>query len=84
MKSYRNAAASLVLALVLATPVIAGEIHTGVTSPDPQPTATANGEMQTGATEGEMHTGEAASRPEAADMITAAALNLLQNVLTLF
>lgn len=84
MKSNRNTGASLVLALLLATPVFAGEIHTGVSSPDPQPTSAANGEMQTGATEGEIHTGKAASTPEAVDTVTAAALNLLQSVLTLF
>lgn len=83
MKSYRNVAVSLMLALVLTTPAFAGEIHTGVTGPDRQPTPATNGVMQTGVTEGETHTGEAASTPEVADTVTAAALNLLQSVLTL-
>lgn len=83
MKSYRNVAVSLVLALVLTAPAFAGEIHTGVTSPNPQPTPAANGEIQTGTAEGEMQTGEAALTPEVADTVTATALNLLQSVFAL-
>lgn len=84
MKSYRKATAALVLALVLATSAFAGEIHTGVTGSNPQPTPTANGVMYTGAPEGEMHTDGAASTPGAADTMTGIALNLLESVFALF
>ena len=76
MKSYRNAAAALVLALVLATSAFAGVMHTdgsptGSTDPDPQPTpTTANSTAQTTTTDGEMHTDGAVS-------ITQIALNVL-------
>lgn len=82
MKRHRNTTAGVMLALALTVPVFAGEMHTDG-APASQPTATANGEIQTGTTQGEMQTGEAASTPEAADTVTAAALNLLQTVLTL-
>ena len=83
MKSYRNYVTALALALVLTTSAFAGEMHTGVAGPEPQPTPAANGEIQTGTTNGVMQTGEAASTPEALDTVTAAALNLLQSVFTL-
>lgn len=82
MKSYRNAVAALLLALALATSAFAGEMQTGVASP--QPTPATNGVMQTGATEGEMHTGEPESTSGAADTVTEAALSLLQSVFALF
>lgn len=81
MKSYRNAAAALLLALALATSALAGEMQTGVASPQPAPTV--NGEMHTGTPEGEIHTDGAASTPEAADTVTEIALNLLQSVFAL-
>jgi hypothetical protein len=67
MKSYRNAAAALTLAVVFSTPAFAGEMHTDG-SPTPSPTT--NGEMQTGATDGEIHTG-------AVDSLTQTALDVL-------
>lgn len=71
MKSYRNAAAALVLALVLATSAFAGEMHTGFTDPDPQPTpTTANSTTQTTTADGEMHT-------DGAESLTQIALNVL-------
>ena len=82
MKPYRNAVVALVLTLVLATSAFAGEIHTDG-APTPPPTPAANGEIHTGATNGVIQTGEAISTPEAADTVTAAALNLLQSVLAL-
>ena len=84
MKTYRNAVAALVITLVIATSAFAGEIQTGITGPDPQPTPTANGVIQTGATDGEMHTGVAPSTSEATDTVTGVALNLLQGVFSLF
>lgn len=85
MKSYRNAAAALLLAFVIATTAFAGEMHTGVTGPNPQPTPAANSIKETGTTaDGVIQTGEAASTPEAADTVTEIALNLLQSVFALF
>lgn len=82
MKSYRKTIPALALTLTLASSAFAGVMHTDG-APAPQPTPTANSEMQTGVMEGEMHTGEAASTPGTADTVTATALNLLQSVLTL-
>jgi hypothetical protein len=82
MKSYRNAAASLVLTLMLATSAFAGEIHTGLTGPDQQPTP--SNTTATATTDGEMQTGGAASIAGATDAATQTALNLLQSVLSLF
>jgi hypothetical protein len=82
MRNYRKVVATLVLALTLSMSAFAGEIHTNVTSPTPTPAA--NGEMHTGVTNGEIQTGEAVSTPEATDIMTEAALNLLQSLLTLF
>ncbi len=79
MKSYRNATAALLLALVLSTSAFAGIIQTGVTAPDPQPTPTASCTA-----DGVMQAGEAASTSEATDRVTGIALNLLQSVLSLF
>ena len=53
MKSYRNVAAALVLALVLSTSAFAGEMHTDVAPPPPP---TANSTAQTTTTDGVMHT----------------------------
>jgi len=78
MKSYRNATAALALTLVLAMSAFAGEMHTGVTGPNPQPTPAAT------TVDGEMHTGVAAPAPEAVNTVTETALNLLQSVLALF
>jgi hypothetical protein len=84
MKSYRNAVAALLLALVLSTSAFAGEMQTGITSPDPQPTpTTANSTTQTTTTDGEMQTGVVASTPQATDTVTETALNLLQSVFSL-
>ena len=74
MKRHRNATAGLILALALTVPTFAGEMHTDG-APAAQSTATANGEIQTGATEGEIHTGEAASTPEAVDTMTASGIS---------
>lgn len=82
MKSYRNVAAALLLALALATPAFAGEMQTGVASPQPTPAASSTTEMVTA--DGVMQTGEAASTPEAADTVTELALNLLESVFALF
>ncbi len=79
MKNWRTTITALLLALVLATAAFAGEMHTGVVTPQPTPTASSTAE--TDATDGEMHTGEAASTPDA---VTEVALSLLQSLLALF
>ena len=81
MKSYRNVAAALLLALALTTSALAGEMQTGVASP--QPTPAASSMTETAKTDGVIQTGEAASTPEAADTVTEIALNLLQSVFAL-
>ncbi len=58
------------LALVLATSAFAGEMHTGVTGPDPQPTLTPYSATEIVTTDGVMQTGEAASTPGAAHTVT--------------
>jgi predicted outer membrane protein len=67
MKSCRNAAAALLLALVLATSAFAGEIHTDITPPPPP---TDNSTAQTTTTDGVMQTG-------AAETMTQIALDVL-------
>jgi hypothetical protein len=83
MKSYRNAAAALLLALALSTSAYAGVMQTGVTGSNPQPTPTASSTTEATTVDGEMQTGEAASTPEAADTVTEIALNLLQSMFAL-
>lgn len=81
MKSYRNAATTLLLALALTTSAFAGEMQTGVASPQPTPAASSTPESVT--TDSVIQTGEAASTPEAADTVTRIALNLLQSIFAL-
>lgn len=81
MKSYRNATTALLLALVLATSAFAGEMQTGVASPQPTPSAISMTETTT--TDGVMQTGVTASTSGAADTVTGIALNLLQSVFAL-
>lgn len=83
MKSYRNAAAALVLAFVVATTAFAGEMHTGVAGPNPQPTPAASSTTEADTAGGAMQTGEAAPTPEAVDTVTEIALNLLQSMFAL-
>jgi hypothetical protein len=69
MKSYcRKAIAAALLALVLASSALAGEMQTGFAAPSPDAT-----------TAGEMQTGIAAT----SDTVTGIALDLLQNLLAL-
>jgi len=72
MKSYRNALAALVLAIVFSTSAFAGDgvIYTEKTPPPP-PQAT-----------GVIYTEIATPAPES-DVLTEVALNLLQNLLVL-
>jgi predicted outer membrane protein len=67
MKSYRNAAAALLLVLVLAVSAFAGEIHTDIAPPPPP---TDNSTAQATTTDGEMQIG-------AADSLTQIALDVL-------
>lgn len=71
MKTLCKFCLAVVLTLTFATAAFAGDIHTTVTEPEPDPTqATAQGEMTTGVT-GTMHTGnsEAADDSGAADVV---------------
>ena len=69
MKNYcRKTIAVLVLALVLASAALAGEMQTGFTAPSPNTTTA--GEMQTG-------------RTVTSNIVTVIALDLLQNLLAL-
>lgn len=84
MKSYRNAAAALLLALVLSASALAGVMQTGVASPEPEPTPMPSSTTETARAGGEVQTGEAASTPVATDAGAEVVLNLLQSVLSLF
>lgn len=81
MKSYRNAAAALLLAMAITTSAIAGEMQTGVAPP--QPTPAARSTTETATTDGLIQSGEAVSTTEAADTVTEIVLNLLQSVFAL-
>ncbi len=73
MKNCRKALAALLLALLLSTSAVAGEMHTDVASQPPPP----------GQRAGEIHTGKAVSTFES-DTMTRLTLSLLQNLLPLF
>lgn len=87
MKTLRQLCVASVFVFALAIPAFAGEISTGVASPQPAQTsptngqAAANGEIQTTVT-GQIETGS--GEASATDSATAAVLNLLQTVLALF
>lgn len=86
MKTLRQLCVASVFVFALAIPAFAGEIQTGVASPQPAPTtgqAAANGEIQTGLT-GQIETTGSVSEATAIDSATQAALNLIQTVLALF
>lgn len=76
MKSYRNALAALVLALVFSTSAFAsdGILWTGITPPPPPPPPAQ--------ADGILWTGIAAPAPEE-DVLTEIALNLLQTLIPL-
>jgi hypothetical protein len=75
MKSYRNAFAALLLAIVFSTSAFADEgvIHTEKTPPPPPPTIQVNGVIHT----------EISSPDPEGGVLTETALNLLQNLLML-
>lgn len=77
MKNVRQLCAVVVLTLALAISTFAdGTVHTGIVDPPPPPS-----------TEGNMGTGSADTTGpsgDAADPVTALALGLVQNVLSLF
>ena len=86
MQNLRTLCAAVVLALALAAPAFAGNIHTGVASPPPPPQPASMTVGQTGSeANGTIHTGmaESESEPEA-DTVAEIALTLLQSVLSLF
>jgi len=79
--SCKKALCTFVLVLTLGASAFAGEIQNPVAPPPPP--VTTNGDIHTGVS-GEIQTTEAVSAPEATDIMTEAALNLLQSLLTLF
>jgi hypothetical protein len=81
MRNYRNAVATLMLALVLSTPAFAGIMVSEKASPTPTPAAT--GIIVSEATEGETETVEPEPSTEAA-VLTEIALDLLRSALSLF
>jgi hypothetical protein len=74
MKSYRNAIAALVLAIVFSTSAYAGDgvIYTGITPPPPPPQ-----------TNGVIYTGVAAPAAEEENILTEITLSLLQTLIPL-
>lgn len=81
MKTLRQLCVASVFTLALTVSTLAGEIHTGITSPQPPQGITANGEIHTGVTGQEETSGGEVS---ATDSVTETVLNLLQSVLSLF
>lgn len=79
MKNFRQFCATAVLTSVLTFSAYAGEIQTGKATPPPVPTATLDGEIQTGitSTSGTTNSG-------AVDPVAEMALLLLQSILSLF
>lgn len=82
MKSSRRYFGVIVLTLMLATPMFAGDIHTMNPSPPPSAPTTTEGDMHTGVA-GDITTGNADAEA-AGDSVTEAALSLIQSVLSLF
>lgn len=78
MKTLRQLFAVIVLTLMLAVSSSAGDIHTTVAPPQPDPAPT-EGEMST-TTDGNMHTGNS---DEATAAVVAGALSLVQGVWSL-
>ncbi len=77
MKNLRALCASVVLALALTTPALAGTMHTPVATPPPP---APQGDIHTGVTDQE----NAGDEATASDSVTEIALSLLQSVLSLF
>lgn len=81
MKSSRQYFGAVVLILVLATPMFAGDIHTMNPSPPPSAPTTAGGDMHAGVA-GEISTTNADAEA-AGGSLTDAALSFIQSVLSL-
>jgi len=81
MKNVRRIAGAAVFTLVLSFSAFAGDIHTGAPQPEPTP-ITAQGDMHT-MRAGDMTTGNADAEA-ISDSVTAAAVVLIQSVLSLF
>lgn len=80
MKTLRKLTAGTVLTLLFALPVLAGDIHTTVTSQPPaQPSVTTSGQIDIPVANGDISTPAATT-----DSVFEAALNLVRGVLSLF
>lgn len=82
MKSSRRHFGVVVLILMLATPMLAGDIHTMITPPPPSAPVTTDGDMHTGVA-GEITPGNAEA-VAAGGSVTDVALALIQGALSLF
>lgn len=78
MRTLRQFFTASVLTLVLTLGAFAGEMTTGLEPPPPPPSASAQGEMTTGAP-GNIHTGE----PSADVTLAGAVVDLVEGVLAL-
>jgi uncharacterized membrane protein len=81
MKTLRQLLVASVLTFVFIMPAFAGQIDTTVAPPQPAPTATTGGGIETTAA-GQTET--PSSEATASDSATQVALNLLQSMLSLF
>jgi hypothetical protein len=87
MKNFQRLCAALVLAFVLASPALAGDMDTGFTSPPPQPaTSSATTSSMTNETQadvaGDMATGGGGATASSSP-VAEAALGLLASALSL-
>jgi len=82
MESSRRHFGVVVLILMLATPIFAGDMHTMNPSPPPSAPVTTDGEISTGVA-GDITTGNA-NADAAGGSVTGAALSLIQSLLSLF
>ncbi|HVF66647.1 MAG TPA: hypothetical protein VM914_03235 [Pyrinomonadaceae bacterium] len=81
MKALRQFLVASVLILTLSLSAVAGDMTTGIASPQPTP-ATTEGDIHTGIT-GEITTMNS-NAEVVGDSVTVAALSLIQSVLSLF
>lgn len=82
MKTLRYFLVTLLLTLMLINTAFAGEMTTGITTPQPAPTPTPEGQTSM-ALNGTIHTGDSDEVPAGDSVVAEAALSLLQGVLSL-
>lgn len=82
MKTLRPLCAALALTMVVAVSSSAGDMHTTAQTPQPAPTPVAVGGDMSTPVNGDMHTGDG-GEVTAGEAVAAAALELVQSVLSL-